>query len=90
VARQIAPKIRIEIQPPYFDAPVASAKNHLESGYDHLLFRFHGIPERHLNESGPTDCHCPTKENCVKFRVRHTRHVIARNVSKPSWHLWRR
>jgi protoporphyrin/coproporphyrin ferrochelatase len=71
-ARQIAPKMRIEIQPPYFDAPdyiaalVASAKNHLESGYDHLLFSFHGIPERHLKKSDPTGCHCLAKENCCE------------------------
>src|SRR5450432_3325608 len=64
VAAKIAPQISIEVQPPYFDAPdyiaalVASAKNHLDGGYDHLLFSFHGIPERHLRISDPTGCHC--------------------------------
>jgi ferrochelatase len=72
VAKQIAPKMRVEIQPPYFDAPdyiealVASAKNHLESGYDHLLFSFHGIPERHLRKSDPAGGHCLAKENCCE------------------------
>jgi protoporphyrin/coproporphyrin ferrochelatase len=70
VTAKIAPQIKIEIQPPYFDAPdyiaalVASAKNHLDCGYDHLLFSFHGIPERHLRKSDPTGCHCLAKENC--------------------------
>ncbi len=72
VAAKMAPQINVKIQPPYFDAPdyiealVASAKNHLESGYDHLLFSFHGIPERHLHKSDPTGCHCLKVENCCQ------------------------
>jgi ferrochelatase len=65
-------QISIDVQPPYFDAPdyvsalVASAKNFLDGGYDHLLFSFHGIPERHLRKSDPTGCHCLVKENCCE------------------------
>jgi ferrochelatase len=72
VAAKIAPQMRIEVQPPFFDEPdyinalVASAKDHLEGGYDHLLFSFHGIPERHLRKSDPTGCHCLVKENCCE------------------------
>jgi protoporphyrin/coproporphyrin ferrochelatase len=72
VAAKIAPQMKLEIQPPYFDAPdyisalVASAKSHLDGGYDHLLFSFHGIPERHLRKSDPTGCHCLAKENCCE------------------------
>jgi len=72
VAAKIAPQISIDVQPPYFDAPdyvsalVASAKNFLDGGYDHLLFSFHGIPERHLRKSDPTGCHCLVKENCCE------------------------
>ena len=70
IAAKMTPPIKIEIQPPYFDAPeyiealVASAKNYLEGGYDHLLFSFHGIPERHLRKSDPMGCHCLKVENC--------------------------
>ncbi|HZL13558.1 MAG TPA: ferrochelatase [Verrucomicrobiae bacterium] len=72
VARQLAPEMKIEVQPPYFDWPdyisalVAAAKDHLESGYDHLLFSFHGVPERHLRKSDPTGCHCLKVENCCE------------------------
>ena len=72
VARKLAPQMKITVQPPYFDSPdyiaalVASAKDYLETGYDHLLFSFHGIPERHLRKSDPTHCHCLTKENCCE------------------------
>jgi len=72
VAKKIAPQMKIVVQPPYFDAPdyisalVASAKDYLDGGYDHLLFSFHGIPERHLRKSDPTHCTCLQKENCCE------------------------
>ncbi len=72
VAGVIAPKMKIVVQPPYGDAPdyiaalVDSAANHLEAGYDHLLFSFHGIPERHLRKSDPTGGHCLTVPNCCE------------------------
>jgi len=70
VAARLAPALKVKIQPPYFDAPdyiaalVASAKNNLDAGYDHLLFSFHGIPERHLRKSDTTGCHCLQAANC--------------------------
>ena len=70
VASWAAPKMRIEVQPPYGDAPdyiaalTASARNHLEAGYDHLLFSFHGVPVRHLKDTDPTRDHCLHTLNC--------------------------
>lgn len=72
VARQIAPKMRIEAQPPYFKDPdyiaalVASAGDFLNRDYDYLLFSYHGIPERHVKKSDPTGCHCLAKEDCCE------------------------
>ncbi|MGI9547331.1 MAG: ferrochelatase [Flavobacteriaceae bacterium] len=34
--------------------------------YDHILFSYHGIPERHLRKSDPTKYHCKIDENCCK------------------------
>lgn len=70
LAAKLVPSMKLTIQPPFFDAPdyiaalVTGAKKHLDGGYDHLLFSFHGIPERHLKVSDPTGCHCLVKENC--------------------------
>ena len=69
---KIAPAIRLHVQPPYYDAPdyidalVASAEAYLQpdSPYDHLLFSFHGLPERHLKKADPTGCHCLKVKNC--------------------------
>lgn len=70
VAAKLAPGMKIETQPPFFDAPdyisalIGSAGDYLETGYDHLLFSFHGIPERHLHKSDPTHSHCLSCVNC--------------------------
>ena len=72
VAAKLAPDMKLETQPPFFDAPdyiaalAGSARNHLETGYDHLLFSFHGIPERHLRKSDPTHRQCLASENCCQ------------------------
>ena len=72
VAAKIAPQMKVTVQPPYYDAPdyiealVASAQADLQDGYDHLLFSFHGIPERHLKKSDTTGCHCLAAENCCE------------------------
>jgi len=70
VAAALAPRMRLTVQPPCFEAPdyiaalVGSAREFLRRGYDHLLFSFHGLPERHLRKSDPTGSHCLTTENC--------------------------
>jgi ferrochelatase len=72
VAARLAPRMSVTVQPPYYDAPdyiaalVASATDFLKQDYDHLLFSFHGIPERHLRKSDPTGCHCLAQENCCE------------------------
>jgi ferrochelatase len=73
VAARLAPRMRITVQPPYFDAPdyiaalVASTEKFLETGYDHLLFSFHGLPERHLKKADTTGRHCLTAPNCCEI-----------------------
>ena len=70
VARKLAPEMDVRVVPPYYDAPdyiaalAAIADGYLKRGYDHLLFSFHGLPERHLHKSDPTGCHCLKVENC--------------------------
>jgi protoporphyrin/coproporphyrin ferrochelatase len=72
VAAKLAPHMLVKVQPPYGDSPdyiaalTASASNYLEAGYDHLLFSFHGIPERHLRKTDPTHRHCLARPNCCE------------------------
>jgi len=70
VAAALAPRMRVQVQPPFFDAPdyitalAGSAHEHLQRGCDHLLFSFHGLPERHIRKSDPTGRHCLATADC--------------------------
>lgn len=72
LAASIAPEIRIKIAAPFYrdsdyvTALVASASDYLKTDYDHLLFSFHGLPERHLLKSDPTGHHCLQSPNCCE------------------------
>ncbi|MFM2295145.1 MAG: hypothetical protein RLZZ350_1558 [Verrucomicrobiota bacterium] len=72
VAAKLSPQMKVIVQPPYFDAPdyiaalAASAADSLQKDYDHLLFSFHGIPERHIKKSDSTGCHCLATSNCCE------------------------
>lgn len=72
VVRRQAPSMQIKVQSPYYNDPnyisalVASAESFLKQGYDHLLFSFHGIPERHLHKSDTTGRHCLKVKNCCE------------------------
>jgi ferrochelatase len=48
----------------YIDALFTLAKPDLDAGFDHLLFTFHGIPERHLRKSDPSHEHCMVTPDC--------------------------
>lgn len=50
--------------PDYLEALAANMKPWLENDYDHLLFSYHGIPQRHVRKSDPTGCHCLKVNNC--------------------------
>jgi ferrochelatase len=72
VAKKKSPLMKIIVQPPYFDSPdyiaalVASASDFLKKDFDHLLFSFHGIPERHIKKSDATGYHCLATPNCCE------------------------
>ncbi len=72
VAAQFAPQMKLTVQPPYYDQPdyitalAASAADYLKKDFDHLLFSFHGIPERHIKKSDVTGCHCLATPNCCE------------------------
>lgn len=70
VAAQMAPAMEVKVVAPYYDHPdyiramVANAADYLKMDYDHVLFSFHGIPERHLHKSDPTGRHCLVSRDC--------------------------
>jgi ferrochelatase len=50
----------------YLQALAASMRPYLNVPYDLLLFSYHGIPERHIQKTDVTGCHCLQVENCCE------------------------
>lgn len=65
-----APSIRVQCaQPFYDDADYIEALHEVSAPYfakphDHILFSYHGIPERHLNKADSSHAHCRVKSDC--------------------------
>jgi ferrochelatase len=70
VMKKRAPGVRMEVLAPFYDHPgyiealYESARGHLESQWDYLLFSYHGLPERHLRKTDPTGRHCLRVPDC--------------------------
>lgn len=69
---EIAPQVKLDVLPPfsgdpdYIAALHASAAPFLEKEYDHILFSFHGVPERHLRKADPSRAHCTRVPDCCR------------------------
>ena len=51
--------------PQYIDVLSNSIAKHLEGkDYEHLLFSYHGVPERHIRKSDVTKSHCKIDGSC--------------------------
>jgi ferrochelatase len=73
VAAQVAPWIRLRVMPPYFEHPsYLDALATVSEPYldrtegNHVLFSFHGVPERHILKSDTSGCHCLKVQNCCE------------------------
>ena len=59
-----------EVITPFYQAPEhtkawgENIRKHLPEQWDHLLFSYHGLPERHLTKADPTDQHCLKQSDC--------------------------
>ena len=76
-------------EPAYLDALIDSVKPYLEQEYDHIVFSYHGIPERHVQKSDITGQHCLKSADCCtvdseahKTCYRHQCIVTTNRVAK--------
>ncbi|WP_347173964.1 ferrochelatase [Polaribacter uvawellassae] len=54
-------------EPRYIKAMSDNIKNYLKDfEYDHILFSYHGIPERHIFKTDPTKKHCKLDKSCCE------------------------
>lgn len=81
----------------YYDHPALiqvfadNARKYNLDDYEHFVFSFHGLPQRHMKKADRTKSHCIKKENCCntlceanKFcysaQCHATAHAIAKNL----------
>ena len=59
--------------PGFIDALTESIRPHISRPYDHILFSYHGIPERHVMKTDSTGVHCLKVNNCCAVdSIAHT------------------
>lgn len=58
----------------YLDALAESIRPYLDQDFDHLLFSYHGVPERHIYKGDSTGQHCLKSAACCETdSAAHTR-----------------
>ncbi|MFI1744836.1 ferrochelatase [Thalassobellus sediminis] len=69
--QEFFPNLKIESVPAFYNKPdyievlANSIKKHLKGkNYQHLLFSYHGVPERHIRKSDVTNSHCKIDKSC--------------------------
>jgi ferrochelatase len=92
--------INLKIIPPFYDHPaylgaiVATAERYLSWDFDHILFSYHGIPEKHIKNTDPTGDHClvakkccitpsPAHNTCYRHQALITTSAIAKMLKIP-------
>lgn len=78
--------------PTYIDALMAKADAYSLDGYDHILFSFHGLPQKHLNKQDPENCylaHCHLNAQAMieKLKLPKERYTISfqSKLGKEPW-----
>ncbi len=99
--RALCDPMELKILPVFFDDPlyiqalVHSGEPSLKTDFDHLLFSYHGVPERHLKKTDPTGNHClknnaccsmlsPAHITCYRHQCMRTTEEFVRAVDLPS------
>jgi len=96
LAKKYYPNMKLTFMPAFYhkkdyvDALCDSIKPYLKDNQlDHLLFSYHGIPERHIKKTDVTKSHCTIDANCCKtksaaheFCYRHQCHETTRQVAE--------
>jgi ferrochelatase len=101
VLARLRPGLPLRVLPPFYADPryiaalIANARPYLEAGYDHLLFSYHGLPERHLRKTDPTGRHClrvpaccttpgPAHATCYRHQVLRTTALFVEAAGVPA------
>lgn len=85
-------------EPDYINALAESMRPYISQDFDHLLFSYHGVPERHIRKGDITGKHClqvedccsvnsPAHQFCYRHQVFATSKLVAEklNIPKEKW-----
>ncbi len=78
----------------YIEVLSESIKPHIQKPYDLIMFSYHGIPERHVKKTDPTNEHCLKCENCCdvkstahdfcyRHQVKRTTELVTEKLNLP-------
>ena len=68
----LQPHQQLAVLPPfyadsaYIEVLSQHIERHMPPAWDHLLFSYHGLPERHLTKADPTGGHCLQRPDCCE------------------------
>ena len=96
IRTQIYPQLSFNILQPFYNHPdyirvlSKSIQENLEGkDWEHLLFSYHGVPERHIRKSDVTKSHCKIDKSCCQttskahqFCYRHQCYETTRQVGE--------
>ena len=79
----------------FINALAESIRPYLSEAYDHILFSYHGIPERHVMKTDVTGVHClkvnnccnvnsPAHATCYRHQVITTTNLVAEKLNIPA------
>lgn len=69
--------------PAYIKVLTKSIQEYWEKGnLDHIIFSFHGVPERHVQKTDPSKKHCMKIDNCCYKNNDIQRHCYAHHCKK--------
>jgi len=79
----------------YLQALAETIQPFLQNEFDHLLFSYHGVPERHIYKGDVTGQHCLRSENCCetnspahkqcyRHQCRTTTRLVAEKLNLPA------
>tara|TARA_Y100000992_G_C21230071_1_gene475026 strand:- start:221 stop:1255 length:1035 start_codon:yes stop_codon:yes gene_type:complete len=96
VRSQNHPNLSFTVLPPFYNHPdyirvlsESIQENLKDKEWEHLLFSYHGIPERHIRKSDVTKSHCKIDKSCCqtsskahKYCYRHQCYETTRKVAE--------
>lgn len=98
VQKEFFPQMHLTTLPAFYHHPdyIKTLSERIAEGledfdYDHILFSYHGIPERHIRKSDPTSYHCKIDGSCCSINsVAHNtcyRHQVYKTTELVKAHM---